>query len=776
VNLLIAPPAGGKTQFLVERAMALAASGKRVWWIGLPSQRSYIYQRLTAAGALLGIEFLSSQQLYYRLLANALKLRPLIVGTGRLALVGQALLAERQELPSAGEARLFAQAIAEAKRYGVSPSQLHVTDPETERFVKVYARYEAIKGESWDYDDFRTESLRHSQNLTVKPEADAIIVDGFREISPLELRIYQALAKHLELWLSLPEPPPDLSATHTLPESPPSPPQVYRTANPVSEARWVLRAVKRDLAEGMNPLSLAVIMPERSARAFVALADEYGVPLMDETPKALADTLPGRLLLDLLELPDYPTASRLLAIPELTPLANAALARGIAGYEATGTLAAELGLGHIWQKWFDILTVPDDELRWAETLLERSFSDIYKAELDTSHLSWDDFKDYALERAKEASSLAKGANFRKWWGALLQETTVFNRPNGGVALLTANLASGRRFKKAYLMNATEGSYSVGEDEDYFIPEENREPPETSFARLRLPKRFLGRDTALYRELRSRADTMIITYPEADQGGPLEVSLDLIDRDPTTVPRLLELPAASRLELLTDVRYQAERSSVALGTATIERLRRYDACAFRFWAEQQVPDDTEKSWWQRLIHDLREHKTLNPARLEILRGAYPQAAGWLRDHSATLGRLQFGSDLPETGTPRARLDAVIRQGSEVTIYRFAAPDTIDTQDDAKAYLEGRWNELFAAGHLLSHYQGRIKRVNLVVWPINQEPIPVYDDGIDYVWRRISNRQEKITAAYTRFSQGDVSPNPGFRCRECRVADICREGAR
>lgn len=776
MNLLIAPPAGGKTQFLVERTRALAASGKRVWWIGLPSQRSYIYQRLTAAGALLGVEFLSSQQLYYRLLANALKLRPLIVGTGRLALVGQALLAERQELPSAGEARLFAQAIAEAKRYGVSPSQLRVTDPETERFVKVYARYEAIKGESWDYDDFRTESLRHSQNLTVKPEADAIIVDGFREISPLELRIYQELAKHLELWLSLPEPPPDLSATHTLPEIARPQPQVYRTANPVSEARWVLRAVKRDLAEGMNPLSLAVIMPERSARAFVALADEYGVPLMDETPKALADTLPGRLLLDLLELPDYPTASRLLAIPELTPLANAALARGIAGYEATGTLAAELGLGHIWQKWFDILTVPDDELRWAETLLERSFSDVYKAELDTSHLSWDDFKDYALERAKEASSLAKGANFRKWWGALLQETTVFNRPNGGVALLTANLASGRRFKKAYLMNATEGSYSVGEDEDYFIPEENRERPETSFARLRLPKRFLGRDTALYRELRSRADTMIITYPEADQGGPLEVSLDLIDRDPKTVPRLLELPAASRLELLTDVRYQAERSSVALGTATIERLRRYDECAFQYWAEQQVPDDTEKPWWQRLIHELREHKTLNPARLEILRGAYPEAAGWLRDHSATLGRLQFGSDLPETATPKARLDAVIRQGSEVTIYRFAQPDSISTQDEAQKYLERRWNELFAAGHLLSHYQGRIKRVNLVVWPINQEPIFVYDDGIDYLWRRISNRQEKITAAYTRFSQGDVSPNPGFRCRECRVADICREAAR
>lgn len=747
-----------------------------MWWIGLPSQRNYVYQRLTAAGALLGVEFLSSQQLYYRLLAHALKLKPLLVGTGRLALVAQALLAERQQLPSPGEARLFAQAIAEAKRYGVSPSQLVVKDAETERFVKVYARYEAIKGERWDYDDFRSETLHHSQQLTVNPEADAIIVDGFREISPLELRIYQALAKHLELWLSLPAPPPELSATHTLPERDTPAPQVYRAANPVSEARWVLRSLKGDLAAGINPLSLAVIMPERNARAFVALADEYGVPMMDETPKALADSLPGRLLLDLLELPDYPTASRLLAIPELAPLATATMTLGVVGPEAVATLAQELSLGTVWQKWLDILSVPDDALSWAETLLERSFSDIYKAEPDGGQLSWDAFKTHALERAKEASSLANGANFRKWWAALLQETTVFNRPKGGVALLTAKLASGRRFHKAYLMNATEGSYRVGENEDYFIPEEQRERLEASFAYLTLPKRFLGRDAALYHELRSRAETMIITYPEADQGGPLEVSLELIQRNPKTVLPLPALPAASRLELMTAVRYQAERSSLSLGTTTTEGLKRYDECAFQFWAELRTPDETERPWWMRLIHELRAHKTLNPARLEILRGSYPEAAAWLREHGAALSRLQFGVYLPDDATPRAKLDAVIRQGDAVTIYRFTAPDRLRTQEEAQQYLEGRWSELFAAGHLLSRYSGRIRRVHLVVWPIGQAPIPVYDDGIDYLWRRISNRQEKIAAAYARFLQGDVSPNPGFRCRECRVADICREAAR
>lgn len=772
MNLLVAPPAGGKTELLIARARELAASGKRVWWVGLPSQRYYVYQRLTTAGALLGVEFLSSQQLYYRLLAHALKLKPLVVGTGRLALVAQALLAEGQRLPSPGEARLFAQAIAEAKRYGVSPSQLVVKDAEAKRFVKVYALYEKIKGERWDYDDFRTQALHYSEQLTAKPEADAIIVDGLREIGPLELRIYQALAKHLELWLSLPAPPPGLTPTHTLPARPAPAVQVYRAANPVSEARWVLRAVKKDLAEGQNPLSLAIIAPQRRIPALLALADEYGVPLADETPKALSDTLPGRLLLELLELPDYPTASRLLAIPELAPLANAALARGLAGFEAISALAAELGVEAVWHRWLEVLKVPDAPLDWARTLLESSFQEIYR---EQGGLPWEAFYEQALERAKEASSLAQGAGFRRWWAALLQETTLFERPNGGVALLTAKLASGRQFAKAYLLDASEGSYSVGEREDYFIPEELRAPLDESFAHLKLPQRFLGRDRALYQELRSRAATMIITYPEADQQGPLEVSLALVG-DPAAAAPLPELPAASRLELAGGLRYTAERSPLHLGDASAEALRRYSECPFQFWALSRLPQADETPWWVALRRELRHYQRLNAARLALLCARYPEAASWLHEHSATLSRLKFGVYLPDDATPRAKLDAVIRQGDEVTIYRFTGPDHLSTQEEAQRYLEGRWSELFAAGHLLSRYSGRIRRVHLVVWPIGHAPIPVYDDGIDYLWRRISNRQEKIAAAYARFARGDVSPNPGYRCRECRVADICREAAR
>jgi ATP-dependent helicase/nuclease subunit B len=335
MQLLIAPPASGKTSYLLKLARAAARAGKRVWWVGLPSQRSYVYRRATEAGALLGLEFLSSQQVYYRLLANALKLKPLVVGTGRLALVGEALLNLRQELPSPGEARLFATAIAEAKRFGVTHKGICGGDAESQRLRDIFRIYESLKGERWDYDDFRSEALKLAETLEKKPEADLIIVDGFREIGPLEWRIYQALSNHTEVWLSLPEAPPEtVSSKLMLLERPQNAhtyqTKFYRAPNPVTEARWVLRSLKKDLAEGAEPLELAVILPEREIKAFLALADEYGLPMMDETPKALADTLAGSVLLDLLELPDYPTASKLLAIPELNNLANAALTRGVA--------------------------------------------------------------------------------------------------------------------------------------------------------------------------------------------------------------------------------------------------------------------------------------------------------------------------------------------------------------------------------------------------------------------------------------------------------------
>ncbi len=779
MHLLIAPAASGKTSYLIEKVRTFATEGKRVWWVGLPSQRSYVYQKLTQAGALLGVEFLSSQQVYYRLLANALKLKPLLVGTGRLALVGEALLELRNEVPAPGEARLFAQAIAEAKRYGLNPKSINPKDEEMKRLKEVFARYEKLNVASWDYDDFRLETLNHALSLSQAPEADVIIVDGFREIGPIELRIFKALTSHCEVYLSLPECPPNEKASLSLPARNNSSQLVYKASNPVTEARWVLRSLKKDLAEGLNKLDLAVIMPDREIKAFIALADEYGVPMMDETPKALADTLAGRLLLDLLELPDYPTASRLLAIPDLKELANAALNKGVAGLEAMHVLAHEFDLTQDWKKWLGLLELEESgrELAWAESLLETSLPDIRYDLISDESLAWEQFKKHALLRAKEASTLAKGASFRRWWSALLQETFLFDRPKGGVALLNHKLASGRRFKKAYVLHAVEGAYSVGESEDYFIPEEERQQLNTSFANLGLPKRYLGRDTSLYEELRSRADTVVITYSEANQSGPLEVNLDLIKQDPKTVMALPELAAASRLELESTEQFSATIEPLALGRISVQKLLRYDDCAFRYWAEAQVPPTDDKPDWLELINQMRDYQKLNPARLELLKAEFSDYASWLNQHEERFSVLNFGEIVsPSDDSPFAYMDAAGRMGSEINFYRFVEPKSVTEQSEAASYIDKRWNELFAANYMLERFKGRVTKVNIFVWPVGAEPIAAYDEGIAYIWRRMANQQQKIAAAHQKFKRGIVTPNPGFRCRDCSVSDICRVGQR
>ncbi len=766
LNLLVGPPEAGKTTRLLDVALGATRAGQRVWWVGLPSQRSYVYTRATAQGAVLGLEFLSSQQVYYRLLAAALKLKPLLVGTGRIALVGEALLTCYGELPAPGEARLFTRAIAEAKRFGLEPDTLPQTDRESERLREVFAVYERIKGERWDYDDFRREAFVLATQAKVKPEPDLMIVDGFREVGPLELGLYEALSRQTEVWLSLPEAPPGFTATETLPPRPSSHTTVHHAANPVAEARWVLRALKRDLAEGADPLSLAVILPEQEVRAFAVLADEYGVPLMDETPKALADTPGGRLLLDLLELPDHPTPSRLLAIPELVPLANAALKRNLGGREALSLLAKELSLERPLLFWLARLETPGDELAWARELLD-SLPELTRR---SPERGWDGFKAHALERAKEAAQLARGPQFRAWWGALLQETAVFDRPKGGVALLTPNLASGRRFRRAYLLRALEGVYNAGEREDYFLPEEVRGSLTEIHERFGLPKRFLGRDPLLLTELQTRADEVVILYPEADQGGPrvAEISLTRNARP------LTELPAGSALEAGKRSRFSAAVTPVSLKRASVKQLSRFDTCGFRFWAERFT--EFEGVWWRDLVHELRTFERLNGARLESLHAAFPNAASWLDEVESTLLPLTFGYMLSgfDDG-PYAHLDAVGRSGDSYRVYTFTEPGSFDDAADAKRFVErsGRLHELWAAAELFARGAASVE---LYVWPVLGRPVAAYDSGILRPTRAMYGRQKQAARLYERFTAGEMEPKPGFGCRECGVFDLCRVGLR
>ena len=131
--------------------------------------------------------------------------------------MGEALAEVAGAVPAPGEARLFAQAIAEAKRYAVGPDGvtgegglgngglsdgglgdggLGDDDPERRRLARVFAAYERRKrasDDAWDYDDFRAGARRLAETAPEACEADLVIVDGFRELGPLELRLFRAL-------------------------------------------------------------------------------------------------------------------------------------------------------------------------------------------------------------------------------------------------------------------------------------------------------------------------------------------------------------------------------------------------------------------------------------------------------------------------------------------------------------------------------------------------------------------------------------------------------
>lgn len=775
MKLLVGPPGSGKTTRLLAEAVAATREGKRVWWVGLPAQRRMVYTLAAKYGGVLGLEFLSSQQVYYRLLASAKKLKPLLIGTGRLAVVGEALLQQDNAVPIPGEARLFTRTIAELKRFNLKPGDIKVSagDNEQARLKRVFGIYENLKGERWDYDDFRQQATKIAPDAPC--EADVVIVDGFRSLGPLDMKLYSALAAQVEVVVALPEAPQGYQADETLAGVYPVGQQVYSHANQVAEVRWCLRALKADLAAGADVAELAVILPEGQTRAFAALADEFGVPLRDETPRSLADTVYGQLLLDLLSLPDHPTPSKLLAIPELKPLANVAIERGIAGREGIDKLAQELSregrkdLLASLKSWQGRLEHIADEQRWAQELTSLLPNLLPDEAIGGSH-DWQRFRDNALERAKEAAQLASGAHFRAWWAALLQEALDAHNGPGGVALLTPTLASGRRFKKVYVLQALAGVYGAGEHEDYFIPEEARLDAAQVYAKTGLPKRFLGQDPLIFAELLTRGDTVIVTYPEADQNGPRVRELALT-QDPEPAPRL---PAGSALELGEHAPYSADLTPVAHQGADVRSLQRYAVCPFQAWAEALAPKSEEDTpWWVSLLGEFRGYKRLDDARLELLGRRYPEAALWLGDYGERLKHLTFGHQISSENGLYARPGALSRQGKAAVVYRFAGPERFADQEAARKDTWGshRLLEVWSAAKLLE--QG-LTSVEIVVWPLLGAPMPVTDRPITRLSKLMTNRLEKAESLAHAYKAGDVTPRPGFWCRSCAVIDVCREG--
>jgi ATP-dependent helicase/nuclease subunit B len=792
---VVGGPGSGKTERAVADARRAAAEGRRVAWIGLPAQRDQALRRLVADGPLLGVEFLTFQQLALLQLGRAGRLRPQILATARLALVAEALAERFGALPTPGEAGLFTRAIAEAKRHGHDPGRVATLAGrlvggagETARLAEVFAGYERLKGEAWDDDDVRAAAQAAARDAPPQVlrgwlPADLLVVDGWREVPPADLAWLRAIAESVDVTVTSVADPPvgwvDEGAIDRLAERPVAL-DAWRFANPVAEVRWVLRAVARDLAEGLDPRDLAVIAPPGAARALTALAGEFGVALADEAPRALVDLPYGRMLVDLLELPEHPTAGRLLAVPALAELGRRALAEGLTGREAIGRLAGDAGLATVWAGWLAALTPAADALAWAREVVALA-ADLMPGAGDTSATAAGPSgaagpvaraQEAALRRAQEATRLAAGDGFRAWWLALLRASSLRERPRPGVALIEPRRAAGRRFRRAYLVGAVAGAYDLGEREDYFVPEEARLPPAAlhEAGDAGLPRRYRGLDAAWRVELRARADHVTVTHADADRGGPLRADQALLGA--AHGARAPALPSASTLEVLAAAAFDAPGASEPGGPTTVETLRRAQACAFQAWAAPLAEADPRAPWVRRARRALTAEGPWSDDRAAALAAAFPLLADWLSAQHDALARLSYGVRLRGEGT-EARLDAVERDANRVAIVRFLLPG-----EEALAPLRPdlRWNELWAADLLRRRHAATCSRVDVVAWPLGDGSRLLTPDGVDTPALASRRRQLRraVAEAQERWTAGPPQPSPGYRCGACPVADLCRAG--
>lgn len=773
---------------MVARARAAAAEGARVGFLGRSPQRGEVLRALAREGPTLGVAFYTFQQFALLMLARAGGLGVHILPTARLALVAEALTEHAGALPTPGEASLFARAIAEVKRSGLTPERLTELAHgqrqggdrgagELERLAAVWACYEWLKGAQFDDDDVRAAvrvevQRRDPEALRAIVPVDRLIVDGLPEIPPDDLAWFRELARAIDVDIAVERAPADVEC-----EALPARPHevvAYRFANPVAEVRWLLRALARDLREGLDPRDLAVVAPASLGSALLALAPEFEVPLARQAPRALVDLPFGRLLVDLLELPEHPNAGRLLAVPEWVTLGQRAFEGRLSGARAIERLAVELGLGERWQAWREALTPSEPVLDWARRVVALA-ADLDLAQTPSEQRPQQEARiagqqEAALRRAQEAARLAVGEGFRDWWLALLRASVVAERSLPGIALIEPRAAAGRRFRRAYIAGAVAGAYDVGEREDLFIPEELRAIG-PDLAPDELPRRHRGGDAAWRQALRARADRVTLTHALADREQTLRPDVLLLGAERGEEPP--ELPTVSALEVQAEPLFAAEPPSAPTHSVSLQTLQRAEVCPFAAWGEAQLPETGGVDWVARARRALREEGAWGPERAERLQRAFPLLEGWLARHGAALADLKTGLRFDE-GSTHARIDALRRREGRVELIAFLLPD----EPPAALLRAGeRWRELWVADHLLTRYPTQLSRVDIVAWPIGGEPELLTPEGVATPALQAARRRvrEQAERAVERWRSGPPEPKPGYECRRCRIADFCRMGA-
>jgi energy-coupling factor transporter ATP-binding protein EcfA2 len=121
----------------------------------------------------------------------------------------------------------------------------------------------------------------------------------------------------------------------------------------------------------------------------------------------------------------------------------------------------------------------------------------------------------------------------------------------------------------------------------------------------------------------------------------------------------------------------------------------------------------------------------------------------------------------------QIDAVRREGARLTLIRFLLPGEV-----AAAVIDPseRWNELWAADRLRRRYPVRCARADIVAWPLVGDPQLLTPEGVDHgpLLARRRRLQGLVATAAEAWRASAPTPQPDYHCRECRVADLCRQG--
>ncbi|WP_045246280.1 AAA family ATPase [Thermus filiformis] len=710
-RLLQGSPASGKTEAALEAALSHLRRRGRVLWVGLPHQRAYLLRRLARkAGAATGLEYLSWQQLYYRLVAEAGLLKPLVPGLERLALVARAMREEGLPL-SPGLAALYARALAEHKRYGLLPS--------VEPLASVHRAYERLKGDRLDYDDFRL----LAQTLSPRRLPALLVVDGFRRHNPLDLAFALALGERGEVLVtgvSFPE--------GVRPEAlPPArlAPTLYRHPNPIEELRWTLRALKRDLAEGISPHHLLVVAPEGAIPGLLALGEGAGLPLWDGRPK--------RLLFPALQalLTPHPTGLDLLALapvlPGLEAVGRRMVAYGVAGMAALEALAEK-----------DVLA---EFLALRRALKEGRLEVLSR--LGAPH----------QDRLLLAYALARQIDPQDplpWWEALLKEESLPPDPPRGILVLPPERATGVRARRAYLLRFFPEDYGAVEREDPFVPEEDRLPPSLPLAAL--PRRLSGDGEAFLEELLHRGDeATVVSYPEADERGPTFPPIPL--RRAVPAPHL---PAASWDEVAGKGALSGWRPLVRLEEDELRRVSLDAAqdlrvCPGRFALRRLFRDPSPSDPWEALLgYGKRTPKglVLDGEALGRARKEHPEWEAFLQEEEERLSATRFWVSLRLTSDLPLYARAGGLNGQEVYALVPGGEEGI----------RPRLSESYFAQNLGLSYR---------VWPFGEAPRPLEPLP---EWR-LNKEVEALRKRLKKHLDEGFPFRPGWACRDCPVARRC-----